>query len=91
MGCAVSAESVDSQKRDREINEIIEKSKEQRKREAKVLLLGAGEAGKTTVLKQMVGLFYSNVAVCRFCVPGVCLILSDGTLKKILTCQHHHD
>lgn len=57
MGCAVSAELIEGQKRDREINEIIEKSKEQRKREAKVLLLGAGEAGKTTVLKQMVRSF----------------------------------
>ncbi|TPX40231.1 hypothetical protein SeMB42_g06088 [Synchytrium endobioticum] len=55
MGCAASTQSegVEAHQRSVAIDKLIEQAASSRKREVNILLLGAGEAGKTTVLKQM--------------------------------------
>eukprot|EP00842_Homolaphlyctis_polyrhiza_P002712 jgi/Hompol1/3441/HPOL_006533-RA len=55
MGCGSSSLVEDEldDRRNKEIELSIRREQEQRHREAKVLLLGAGESGKSTILRQM--------------------------------------
>ena len=53
MGCAASAESKDAQERSRQIDASIRRANAEAAREVKLLLLGAGESGKSTIVKQM--------------------------------------
>ena len=52
MGACVSAEAR-AAKRSAQIDKLLEKDARRRKTECKVLLLGPGESGKSTVVKQM--------------------------------------
>ncbi|TPX40824.1 hypothetical protein SeMB42_g05856 [Synchytrium endobioticum] len=53
MGCAASTQSVEAHQRSVAIDKLIEQAASSRKQQVNILLLGAGEAGKSTVLKQM--------------------------------------
>lgn len=53
MGCAVSAEERSAQARSRDIDRVLKQDGERASREVKLLLLGAGESGKSTIVKQM--------------------------------------
>lgn len=53
MGCGQSAESSETRKKNEEIETALKKEKLALAKEIKMLLLGAGEAGKSTILKQM--------------------------------------
>jgi len=48
-----SPEEAEQRNRSREIDKIIERDKQHYRRQVKLLLLGAGESGKSTFLKQM--------------------------------------
>lgn len=48
-----SPEEIEQRNRSQEIDKRIEKDKHAYKRQVKLLLLGAGESGKSTFLKQM--------------------------------------
>lgn len=48
-----SPEELEQRYKSQEIDKMIEKDKQALKRQVKVLLLGAGESGKSTFLKQM--------------------------------------
>lgn len=55
MGCVQSISSPDkmAQQRSRQIDEDIRRDNERASREVKLLLLGAGESGKSTIVKQI--------------------------------------
>lgn len=51
--CQSSEEDNQEHQRSNEIDKLIEKEKSNREKECKILLLGSGESGKSTILKQM--------------------------------------
>ncbi|EDW90736.2 uncharacterized protein Dyak_GE12482 [Drosophila yakuba] len=53
MNCCVSLESREKKRINREIDKQLQLEKQRSKRELKLLLLGAGESGKSTFIKQM--------------------------------------
>ncbi|ORX93110.1 guanine nucleotide-binding protein alpha subunit [Basidiobolus meristosporus CBS 931.73] len=53
MGCCVSSEDLESKLKHQEIENQIKQDSWAHKNEVKMLLLGAGESGKSTVVKQM--------------------------------------
>ncbi|KAI0737240.1 G-protein alpha subunit [Daedaleopsis nitida] len=53
MGNCVSAPDRDAQMRSQEIDKQIEEDSRKLKKECKILLLGSGESGKSTIVKQM--------------------------------------
>ncbi|KAK9763934.1 guanine nucleotide-binding protein subunit alpha [Basidiobolus ranarum] len=53
MGCCASQEEVDGRRANEEIETQLKQDRITQKKEVKMLLLGAGESGKSTLIKQM--------------------------------------
>jgi guanine nucleotide-binding protein G(o) subunit alpha len=53
MGCAMSAEERASRARSKQIEKNLKEDGVQAAKDIKLLLLGAGESGKSTIVKQM--------------------------------------
>ncbi|KAJ3648265.1 hypothetical protein Zmor_020079 [Zophobas morio] len=53
MGCTVSAEERAAIARTKQIDQTLKEEGQKAKRDVKLLLLGAGESGKSTIVKQM--------------------------------------
>ena len=52
-GSALNRSTSEERKKNMEIEKMIRKDKKMQARQVKILLLGAGESGKSTILKQM--------------------------------------
>lgn len=53
MGCTLSSLDKDALARSKAIDKTIRADRDRQSREVKLLLLGAGESGKSTILKQL--------------------------------------
>ncbi|XP_025832705.1 guanine nucleotide-binding protein G(o) subunit alpha-like isoform X1 [Agrilus planipennis] len=53
MGCTISAEERAARARNRKIDQELKEDAYRAQRDVKLLLLGAGESGKSTIVKQM--------------------------------------
>ena len=53
MGCTLSREEIAARERSKAIERQLQQDNERFRQEVKLLLLGAGESGKSTVVKQM--------------------------------------
>ncbi len=53
MACCLSEEEQEALRRSRQIDRVLAQEKKNLRQEIKILLLGAGESGKSTFLKQM--------------------------------------
>ncbi|KAJ1673823.1 guanine nucleotide-binding protein subunit alpha, partial [Spiromyces aspiralis] len=53
MGCNVSKDGFDDRKANEEIENQLKRDRMNLRNEVKMLLLGAGESGKSTIIKQM--------------------------------------
>ncbi|KAG9291788.1 hypothetical protein G9A89_012073 [Geosiphon pyriformis] len=53
MGCCLSAEEKENRARSNQIDKQIEEDGRKLRKECKILLLGSGESGKSTIVKQM--------------------------------------
>ena len=105
LACCSSQEAQESYRRSKEIDQQIAKEKVYFRRKVKILLLGAGESGKTTFLKQMRiihGKDYDEQALLQFrpiiysnVLKGM-KVLADARRKLRISwgdpeCQSHGD
>ncbi|XP_038171348.1 guanine nucleotide-binding protein G(t) subunit alpha-3 [Arvicola amphibius] len=82
MGSGISSESKESAKRSKELEKKLQEDAERDARTVKLLLLGAGESGKSTIVKQM-KIIHKNGYSKQECMEFKAVIYSN-TLQSIL-------
>ncbi|KAM7245447.1 guanine nucleotide-binding protein G(t) subunit alpha-3 isoform X1 [Ovis aries] len=82
MGIGISSESKESAKRSKELEKKLQEDAERDARTVKLLLLGAGESGKSTIVKQM-KIIHKNGYSEQECMEFKAVIYSN-TLQSIL-------
>lgn len=82
MGSGISSESKESAKRSKELEKKLQEDAERDARTVKLLLLGAGESGKSTIVKQM-KIIHKNGYSKQECMEFKAVVYSN-TLQSIL-------
>ncbi|XP_055468877.1 guanine nucleotide-binding protein G(t) subunit alpha-3 [Psammomys obesus] len=82
MGSGISSESKESAKRSKELEKKLQEDAEREARTVKLLLLGAGESGKSTIVKQM-KIIHKNGYSKQECMEFKAVVYSN-TLQSIL-------
>nr|BAW81374.1 short photoreceptor transducin-alpha subunit [Lethenteron camtschaticum] len=82
MGSGASAEDKDQAKHSKELEKKLAEDAEKDARTVKLLLLGAGESGKSTIVKQMKIIHQSGYSI-EECMEFIAIIYSN-TLQSIL-------
>lgn len=82
MGSGISSESKESARRSKELEKKLQEDAERDARTVKLLLLGAGESGKSTIVKQM-KIIHKNGYSKQECMEFKAVIYSN-TLQSIL-------
>ncbi|XP_039257490.1 guanine nucleotide-binding protein G(i) subunit alpha isoform X1 [Styela clava] len=83
MGCAVSSEDKAANERSRAIDRNLRMDGEKASREVKLLLLGAGESGKSTIVKQM-KIIHEDGYSEEECIQYKAVVYSN-TLQSLIT------
>nr|XP_003407039.1 guanine nucleotide-binding protein G(t) subunit alpha-3 [Loxodonta africana] len=83
MGSGISSESKESAKRSKELEKKLQEDAERDARTVKLLLLGAGESGKSTIVKQM-KIIHKNGYSEQECLEFKAVIYSN-TVQSILS------
>ncbi|CAF4296547.1 unnamed protein product, partial [Rotaria sp. Silwood2] len=81
FGCCIPRDQ--SKQTNKMINEALERDKKEMHVESKLLLLGAGESGKSTVVKQMKIIFNENGYTTDECLRFKPVIFSN-TIQSML-------
>ena len=83
MGNCVSAQDREAQLRSQEIDKQIEEDSRKLKKECKILLLGSGESGKSTIVKQMKIIHQNGYT------PDERMVYRQTIYKNLLDSAHH--
>ncbi|CAF2468808.1 unnamed protein product [Rotaria sp. Silwood2] len=85
LGCCIPRDP--SKQTNKLINEALERDRKEMNSESKLLLLGAGESGKSTVVKQMKIIFNENGYTKEECLHFKPVIFSN-TIQSMLAILH---
>ena len=83
MGGKVSAEEKAAREKDKQISDVAAKDAAKDKQNIKILLLGAGESGKSTLLKQMKFLYGTPVVMNESRIQAVRQNIASNMLKLL--------
>nr|CAB3249889.1 Gi1 G protein alpha subunit Gi [Phallusia mammillata] len=83
MGCAVSTDDKAANERSRQIDRNLRVDGDKQSREVKLLLLGAGESGKSTIVKQM-KIIHEDGYTEEECLQYKAVVYSN-TLQSLIT------
>jgi len=82
MGCAISTDDKHAKDRSKQIDKKLKDDHEKAAREVKLLLLGAGESGKSTIVKQM-RIIHDNGYSAEDCAQYKAVVYSN-TLQSMI-------
>lgn len=82
MGCAISTDDKNAKDRSKQIDRKLKDDHEKAAREVKLLLLGAGESGKSTIVKQM-RIIHENGYSAEDCAQYKAVVYSN-TLQSMI-------
>ena len=82
MGCGLSKEENEARQRNKEIDRQLQLDGERQNQKVKLLLLGAGESGKSTIVKQM-KVIHEDGYTAEECISHTSVVYSN-TVQSML-------